>query len=127
MKDTKKEIALILAESVFCKLGDTKDARKKMKTYYKENIGRYEDDDPLAKDVRIVYDDNGEEWSEIWKCGECDPTDTNEEIHKWFWDEFATRIYSPWDCTGKPFTTDVSVIRTTPTTFIIINHMALDI
>lgn len=128
MKQENKAIALLFAKTFFERY-DQKEARRMSKAYYKKNIDKYAKADPLTEDVRIVYDKdcNGEGWTEIWNCGECDPEDTNEEIRKWFWEEFATRIYSPYDCTGQAFTAGVSVVRTSPTTFIILNRMELDI
>lgn len=54
-----------------------------------------------APAVNIIYGDSGESWDEFYTV----EFDGKKAELLEYLDEKATRIYSDYDCTGKPFTT----------------------
>ena len=67
--------------------------------------------DPLALSIReqerVRFDEDGESWV-YYGILVFDPEDiemsSEGEIDEWFEEFMAVRIYSDYDCTGKPFT-----------------------
>lgn len=52
----------------------------------------------------VIYDENDyESWTVIYK-EPCEFDGTKAELDEYLWENHATRIFSDYDCTGKPFT-----------------------
>lgn len=124
----KRDNIRILADLLAQQKGDTPELRKEMKDYYKTTLGRYLKEDPLGKSFRIIEpsDWDDDRCVERWEF-ECEPSDTVEDIKKEFWEDYAVKIDSPWDCTGQWFTSSVHAVKISQTKVIVLNYMNMDI
>ena len=120
----KRDDIRLLANLLAQQKGDTPELRKKMKRHYVLSLGRYLRD-PLESIVRTTYTAD-DRCVERWEF-ECEPSDTVEDIKKEFWEDYAVKIDSPWDCTGQWFTSSVHAVKISPTKVIVLNYMNMDI
>lgn len=53
----------------------------------------------------VIYDPNDYESCTVIYREPFEFEGTKQELHEHLWENYATRIYSPYDCTGQRFTT----------------------
>lgn len=94
--------------------GDVKAYHKWLKRQYREHGTYAAQTDKLAHSMRdglewrrFRADEDGEGWT-LYGFVDFDPEDvalaSDGEIDEWFEENMAIRIYSDYDCTGRPFT-----------------------
>lgn len=83
----------------------SKKAKKVLKRMYKKAHPTRENDFgwSLREADRVMTEDGEEGWTEYGFYA-LDSSMTNDEISEWFEENVVVRIWSDYDCTGKPFT-----------------------
>ncbi len=109
------------------------------KKMYRTERGRYSECDrarySLTEQPRIRYDNYDDEWyGEYWKeygffngCWSDGTPKTDEEIREYIDEYLWERIYSPYDCTGQPFTRWINWHRNPCGLVSYIHYKALDV
>lgn len=95
--------------------GEIKDVRRSL-----HNVGRFNDC------VTMLTSNDGDSWVHIYT----EPFEfegTKQDFIKSLWENHATRVCSPFDCTGKPFTTDYKVGYIGDNLWKVAEYMSLDI
>lgn len=76
--------------------------------------------------ITITYEDDYESWLNIYK----EPVEfagTKQELDRVLWEEYATVINSPYDCTGQPFTSHFKIAHITGNLWKVAEAMGLDV
>lgn len=72
---------------------------------------------------RYRYEDEGwKEYGFIW----FNDSETDEDVQEWFDDNMVIRIYSDYDCTGRPFTFTLDWHRNPNGLVSFIHHVLID-
>lgn len=110
----------------------SKDVRKLFKDWYKSSRQGRENrnaTDRLSESLRFqrrrIWDHDGEGWKEygfIW----FNDSETDEDVKEWFDDNMVIRIYSDYDCTGRPFTFTLDWHRNPNGLVSFVHHILID-
>ena len=74
----------------------------------------------LPEDIVYDYDPEMGEWDTYLDL-------TEAEVNGWIGDNMFVRLFSDYDCTGKPFTTGITWHRNPCGLISYVHHMALDV